>query len=94
MNSHIALISFCLYMTSINSLKCWRGAITSEVNVVLRSFTDIPSGNLCYSFTDETSGDSSYAFSSPTQISDVKKLYDVKECSTDFCNEPPNPHPM
>ena len=94
MNIRFALISFCLYMASINGLNCWSGFANSTVNFASRNFTDIPSGNLCFSFSDKTSGASYYTSGSPTQISEMKKFYDVKECPTYFCNEPPNPPPM
>ena len=95
MNLLITLISFCFYIASINSLKCWLGYILPSGTLFTRNFTNIPTRNVCYSMKAKNADIFNYLSGSPEEIAMNKQVSEwIKVCSTDFCNEPPDPPPM
>ena len=81
-------------ITSITSLKCWRG-YSGSMNTVFRNSTDIPSGNVCYKNKDKGGAIIVHSFATPTMIAMLRVGSEfLEDCSTDFCNAPSNPPPV
>ena len=97
-NKQLIMIFICIELlfliSSTTSLRCWFGYSTVDLDGTFRNFYNDKANRICY--TAKRKGEDGLDITLyDNQLSNIPSDSEwIKECYTDFCNEPPHPSPM